>query len=151
MNTDEKTLLVSAIEEGTVIDHITQGKALKIISLLNILKSDKQVTIGLNLFSQKMQRKDLIKIENRFLTEEEVQKIALFAPLATINIIRRFAIEKKMNAYLPLFAIGILVCPNRLCISRMDVLSHFTVEEHKSEISFHCKYCEKTFKREEIE
>jgi aspartate carbamoyltransferase regulatory subunit len=144
----EKTLVVSAIAEGTVIDHIKQGQALRIISMLKIQKNH-QVTIGLNLISQTMQRKDLIKIENHFLSEKEAQEIALFAPDATINIICHYSVEKKIKAHLPQRAEGLLACPNPRCISRLYT-SSFAVEEVRKEVYLHCKYCEKAFKREDL-
>jgi aspartate carbamoyltransferase regulatory subunit len=147
----EKTLSVSAIKDGTVIDHVAAGSALTIVHLLKLIEQQNKVTLGLNLSSRSLGRKDLLKIENRFLTEKEAQNIAIFAPQATINIIRGYQIQKKINAELPPIVEHILICPNPRCISRCEpVDSMFFVEEFKKQVQLRCKFCEKTFARDEI-
>jgi aspartate carbamoyltransferase regulatory subunit len=147
----KKTLSVAAIKEGTVIDHITHGQALTIIRLLNLDKQEFLISLGLNLPSHTMGMKDLIKIENRFLTEKESQDIAIFAPQATINIIRNYKLEKKIKATLPKVVQKILICPNSRCITRAEPMaSAFFVEEFKNKIHLRCKYCERIFERDEI-
>jgi aspartate carbamoyltransferase regulatory subunit len=147
----EKTLSVSAIKDGTVIDHITPGFALTIVHLLQVIESQHQVTVGMNLSSRSMGLKDLIKIENRHLTEKETHEIAIFAPKATINFVKNYKIEKKIKASLPEIVEKILVCPNLRCITNAEPLnSCFFVEAFKNKINLRCKYCEKIFEREEI-
>jgi aspartate carbamoyltransferase regulatory subunit len=147
----KKTLSVAAIKEGTVIDHITAGQALSIIELLKLNEHHLAITIGLNLPSQTMGTKDLIKIENRFLTEKESHDIAVFAPKATISIIRSYKVEKKIEAHLPEIIQGILICPNPKCITHAEpVHSAFFVEEFKAKIHLRCKYCEKFFERDDF-
>ncbi len=145
----EKMLSVAAIEEGTVIDHIPVFQALKIVQLLKLTDGGSPVTIGLNLPSKSMGRKDLIKVEKRFLTEKEASDIAVFAPLATINIIRKYKLEKKVKAELPKVIEGILTCPNPTCITRSEhIRTVFFVEEFKNIIHLQCKYCEKVVERD---
>lgn len=147
----EKTVSVSAIKEGTVIDHIPQGSAIIIIQLLKLHVHKNRVTVGLNLSSRSMGYKDLIKIESRVLTEKEARDIAVFAPCATISIIRDYQVEKKMKADLPKNIEKILVCPNPSCTTRSEPIStHFQVEEFKQKIFLRCCYCEKLFERSEI-
>lgn len=147
----EKTLSVSAIKEGTVIDHIPQGSAIIIIQLLKLHVHKNRVTVGLNLTSRSMGYKDLIKIENRFLTEKEAKDIAVFAPCATISTICNYQVEKKMKAELPKKIENILVCPNHFCTTRSEPISTlFQVEEFKQKIFLRCGYCEKLFERAEI-
>jgi aspartate carbamoyltransferase regulatory subunit len=147
----EKTLPVSAIKEGTVIDHIPQGSALIIIRLLKISDHENRTTVGLNLSSRSMGYKDLIKIQNRFLTEKEAQDIAVFAPHATISIIRDYQVEKKLKASLPKLVENLLICPNPFCICRSEpIASLFHVEEFKQKIFLRCDFCEKLFERSEI-
>lgn len=146
----EKTLSVSAIKDGTVIDHIAPGFAMTIVHLLRVMESKHCVTIGMNL-SSSMGLKDLIKIEGRFLTEKETHEIALFAPKATINFVKNYKIEKKIKASLPEIIEKILVCPNHRCITNSETMSTwFFVEAFKNKINLRCKYCEKIFNREEI-
>ncbi len=147
----EKTLSVSAIKDGTVIDHITQGSALIIVELLKLSNLQNRVTLGLNLSSRSMGYKDMIKVQNRFLTEKESHDIAVFAPQATISIIRNYKVQKKMKARLPEVVENILVCPNFCCISRTEqVSSVFSVEEFKQKIFLRCGFCEKLFERSEV-
>ncbi len=147
----EKTLSVSAIKEGTVIDHIAQGSALIIIRLLKLPLQRNRATVGLNLSSQSMGYKDLIKIENRFLSEKETQDIAVFAPQATISIIRNYQVQKKVKARLPEVVKDILVCPNTSCITRKEPIETlFFVDEFKQKIFLRCGFCEKVFERGEI-
>lgn len=147
----KKTLSVAAIKEGTVIDHITEGQALRIIRLLQLSEHNLPISIGLNLPSKTMGTKDMIKIENRFLTEKESHDIAVFAPKATISIIRNYKVEKKIQAHLPEIIQGILVCPNSHCITHVEpMLSAFFVEEFKAKIHLRCKYCERFFERDDF-
>ncbi len=96
-----KTLSVAAIKDGTVIDHIPAGFALIILQLLKLAITKHRISLGLNLSSSSMGLKDLIKIENRALTEKESRDIAVFAPKATINIIKNYQLANKMSAKLP--------------------------------------------------
>ncbi|MFI5333572.1 MAG: aspartate carbamoyltransferase regulatory subunit [Chlamydiales bacterium] len=145
------TVSVSAIQDGTVIDHITQGSALILIQLLKLNAYKNQVTVGLNLSSHSMGRKDIIKITGRYLTEKEAHDIALFAPLATLSIIRNYEVEKKIKARLPDQVRDILICPNPCCITRSEpVETLFFVEEYKQKVFLRCDFCEKLFERGEI-
>ncbi|MBI2742723.1 MAG: aspartate carbamoyltransferase regulatory subunit [Chlamydiales bacterium] len=147
----EKKVSVSAIRDGTVIDHITQGSALIIIRLLKLPRDQNRVTVGLNLSSRSMGFKDLIKIENCFLTEKEANDIAVFAPEATLSIIRDYKVQQKMKARLPDVLENILVCANPCCITRKEpVNTLFYVEEFKQKIFLRCGFCEKLFERSEI-
>src|SRR3990167_9426318 len=112
-----KTLSVSAIQNGTVIDHIPAGQALKIMHLLRLLKEKYRVTVGFNLSSQRLKLKDLIKIENHALTNKQANEITVFAPEATINIIKNFDVVEKIITRLPENIAGIFSCPNPLCIT----------------------------------
>lgn len=146
-----KTLSVSAIKNGTVIDHIPAGQAIKIIRLLNIIDNKYRATIGLNLTSKSMRLKDLIKIENRFLSTTEANEITVFAPEATINIIENFEVTKKVNTELPKTINNILICPNKNCISHSEpVTSSFYIEEVHKSVKLQCKYCETQFDRDQL-
>jgi aspartate carbamoyltransferase regulatory subunit len=98
-----------------------------------------------------MGTKDIIKIEDRHLSEKEAYDIAIFAPQASINIIRDYKIEKKIKAHLPSIVQRILLCPNKCCITHVEPIDTiFLVEEFKKKIYLCCKYCEKIFKRDDI-
>jgi aspartate carbamoyltransferase regulatory subunit len=146
-----KTLSVAAIKDGTVIDHIPAGFALIILQLLKLLHGRHQISLGLNLNSASMGFKDLIKIENRFLTEKEAHDIAIFASHATINIIKNYQVSQKISAKLPPTVANTLVCPNPGCITNCEPIETlFHVEEHKRQVLLRCHFCEKTFELDEI-
>ncbi len=149
--TKDKKLLVAAIKDGTVIDHIKAGHALKIIRLLNLADHNKLVTVGLNLPSKATRIKDLIKVEGRELTPEETSRIAIFAPQGTINIIKNYEVIKKFHAQMPDIVEYVIVCPNINCITNHEHMdSKFHVSEDKGEITLKCHYCEKSFSEKEI-
>jgi len=146
-----KTRLVSAINNGVVIDHIVAGQALKIMRLLHVVNNQQRVTLGLNLTSKRLKLKDLIKIENRTLSLEEINQVGVFSPSATINCIKNFAVCEKTRCSLPELIRGVLFCPNPNCISRLTGKSHFSLEELHKEISFYCIYCEKQFNHDQFD
>lgn len=150
--TQEKKLLVSAIKNGTVIDHIDAGHALKIIRILNLADHQKVVTVGLNLPSRAMKFKDIIKVEGRELTPEEANRVAILAPTASLNIIRNYEVVKKFNLKLPEKIDHLLVCPNLKCITNHEPMdSSFKIFPVGHEVKVKCVYCEKTFNQSEIQ
>ncbi len=147
-----KTLSVSAIKNGTVIDHIRAGQALRIMRLLQVLDSNKnKVTLGLNLASQTLGLKDLIKIENRMLTNDEANDIVVFAPEATINIIENFEVKQKVTTHLPASIANVFLCPNRACITKTEKANTiFHITEQGKMVKLTCHYCEKEFDRDDV-
>lgn len=146
-----RSFKVFAIEDGTVIDHIRAGQALKIIRILNLPADNKIVTVGLNLESAVMGQKDIIKVENRELTQKEANRVAIFAPNATINIIRNFKVVDKFKIKIPQMIESLIICPNPTCITNNELMeSVFHVLPNGENLSFQCEYCEKIFKQNEI-
>lgn len=145
MVTDNKTLPISAIKQGIVIDHITVGKALTIINILKLSNLTNPIMIGLNLPSASMGAKDLIKIEEYLLSDEEYDKISVLSPNATINIIDDYKITEKMKLELPDNIVGIAPCPNSRCITNHEkVESLFVINKRGSlAIQLRCHYCRK--------
>jgi aspartate carbamoyltransferase regulatory subunit len=142
----EKELKVVPIRNGTVIDHIAAGQALNVLKILEInARTDAVVSVVMNVRSKKMGKKDIVKVEDRELKPEEVDKIALIAPNATINIIRDSEVIAKHKVYLPKSIEGIIRCANPNCISNAErerVISKFiTVSENPP--LFRCFYCER--------
>ncbi len=139
-----KELKVTPIKNGTVIDHIPPGLALKVLHVLKIPEeTSSAVSIAMNVKS-KMGKKDIVKIENKELDKREVNKISLIAPKATINIIRDYEVVKKHRVQLPNEIIGIVKCSNPTCISnsREPVDSRFIVVS-KDPPHIKCYYCER--------
>ena len=131
------------IKDGTVIDHIDQGKGLKVLEALEIDgKEGNVITIALNVPSSKSKKKDIIKVENRFLEDADTNKLAVIAPKSTINIIKNFKLVEKRRVSLPNEIEQIFRCSNPDCITNsneyiesiMDVMD-------KSGLVLKCRYC----------
>ncbi len=146
-----KTLSVSAIHHGTVIDHISAGQAIRIVHMLDLLNKKHKVTIGLNLPSERMGLKDIIKIENHVLSNEDANDIMIFAPDATINIIRDFDVINKIITKLPDTIAGHFICPNSACVTHVEpVKTFFYIESKGKQVYLKCKHCEKSFDRNRV-
>ena len=147
-------LKIKAIENGTVIDHITANKALHILKILGLPDEEViNVTVARNVFSRETGQKDIVKIENREIDHEELNQIALIAPKATINIIRNYEVVKKDKIILPNEITSIIKCTNNKCITNYEnepITSKFKVIESQPPV-LRCHYCEKLLKNEDIE
>ena len=139
-----KELKIPLIKDGTVIDHITAGNAVKVLHILGIPKTFSSiVSVAMNVRSQ-LGKKDIVKVENRELDPYEVDKIALIAPKATINIIRDYEVAEKHKVKLPEEIVGIVRCSNPTCVSNSNepVKSRFMVIS-KDPPRIKCYYCER--------
>ena len=117
----DRELRVSKIESGTVVDHITGGQALNVLALLGIDgSSGEAVSAAMNVPSDRLGRKDVVKVENRELSEAELDVLSLIAPEATINIIRSYDVVEKKRVERPERVVGVLACENRECITNTD-------------------------------
>ena len=142
---------VSAIEEGTVIDQITSRSTFKVANILNIQDIDQVVLIGYNLSSKKLGRKGIIKIGGKLLTQEEVNKISLIAPDATVNIIKGSEVVEKFKVAIPDSIEEFLKCFNPNCVSNhQNIQSRFHVI-NKNPIRIRCHYCERHMGEDDIE
>ncbi|WP_407453883.1 aspartate carbamoyltransferase regulatory subunit [Methanobrevibacter sp.] len=147
-------LKIKAIENGTVIDHITANKSLHILKVLGLPDSEtKNVTIAMNVSSNEIERKDILKIENRELDHKELNQVALIAPKATINIIRNFEPVKKDKIILPDKISSIIKCTNPKCITnnKNEPITPVFNVINKYPPVVRCHYCEKLIKTEDIE
>ncbi|MGR5120505.1 aspartate carbamoyltransferase regulatory subunit [Vibrio astriarenae] len=145
----ETQLQVEAIKNGTVIDHIPAQVGIKVLRLFDMDKSNQRVTIGLNLPSSALGAKDLLKIENVYINEEQANKLALYAPHATVNQIENYEVSRKLPLVLPKQVTNVFECPNTNCITHNEPIeSSFNVIEKNDDIRLKCKYCEKVFSRE---
>jgi len=147
----DKKMEVSAIENGTVIDHIPAKALFKVISILNLEKVDKRITFGTNFDSRKLGRKAIVKLSDTFFIDEEINKIALVAPQAKLNIIRDYSVVEKKVVEVPEEIIGIVKCMNPKCITNNEkITTRFRVVS-KREVKLKCHYCEKITDQEHIE
>lgn len=144
MENINRELKVSALENGTVLDHIPAENVYKALDILNLKGICNQITIGINLNSKLYGKKGIIKIADRFFEDDELNRLALIAPQATVNIIRNFQVVKKKKLVMPQEIEGIAKCMNPKCITNhQPVRTRFTVIEENNEISLLCHYCEK--------
>lgn len=142
----ERELRVSKIKDGTVIDHISGGYALDVVKILGITGREsgrtRVMTIAINVPSKRFKVKDIVKIEGRALNAQEVNKIALVAPHASINIIRDYDVVEKLEVKLPKVIEAIVKCVNPVCISNSNepAAAKFYVESEEP-LLLKCHYC----------
>jgi aspartate carbamoyltransferase regulatory subunit len=151
-NTEQrKELKVSAIENGTVIDHIPAKNVFQVIKMLSLDKSDDQILFGTNLDSKKFGKKGIIKVSNKFFASDEINKIAMVAPHATLIVIRDFKVVEKKRVEIPDIVIKIVKCFNPNCITNNeDIPTRFDVIKNEDVLKLRCHYCEKTTSRENM-
>lgn len=149
---DTRQLLVRRIKDGTVIDHIESGKALLVLRTLDITgKEGSVITVALNVPSSKHDKKDIIKVENKFLETNETNKLALIAPHATINIIKEYRLVEKRKIQLPDSIIGVFKCPNLKCVTNSDEYIKPVINIiDKEKIILRCRYCFRTLTINEL-
>lgn len=143
-------LKVSAIKEGTVIDHIPATNLFKVISILGLDKIENQITFGTNLESEKLGAKAIIKVSDKFFADYEINKIALIAPHAKLNIIRDYEVVEKRVVETPEVIKGIVKCFNPKCITNNEKISTCFQVISKEPLALKCKYCEKITSQEQI-
>ncbi len=146
----KRKLKVSAIKNGTVIDHIPASNLFKVISILNLDKITNQITFGTNLESHKLNHKAIIKVSDKFFEDDEINKIALVAPSAKLNIIKDYEVVEKKVVDIPDEVVGIVKCFNPKCITNNEpIKTKFTVVS-KEKIALKCHYCEKITSEEHL-
>jgi aspartate carbamoyltransferase regulatory subunit len=136
-------LKVSAIKEGTVIDHIPAKNLFKVISILGLDSIENQITFGTNLESEKLGAKAIVKVSDKFFEDDEINKIALIAPHAKLNIIRDYEVVEKKVVEIPESISGIVKCFNPKCITNHEQVTTCFKVVSTDPISLKCRYCEK--------
>ena len=147
MTTDTE-LRVSKIENGTVIDHVRAGEALRVLKILGIDGSEgESISVGMNVPSDRLGHKDVVKVEGMELSQDEVDVLSLIAPDASINIIREYDVVEKSRVERPDAVTGVLTCPNTNCITNAGepIETHFEIMDE----GVQCRYCG-TIIREDI-
>jgi aspartate carbamoyltransferase regulatory subunit len=138
-----KALQVSAIKDGTVIDHIPAERLFDVINILGLFNIQEMITFGTNLDSKQLGRKGIIKVANRFFKDAEIDKIALVAPHAKLNIIKNYEVIEKRVVEIPDEIVSIVKCFNPKCITNNEnIKTHFLVIS-QNPIELKCLYCEK--------
>jgi len=148
----ETELRVNKIKDGTVIDHIRGGYALDVVKILGITgKENRVMTIAVNVPSKRIRVKDIVKIEGKALSTQEVNRIALVAPHASINFIHEYTVVDKREVKLPQLIEGIVKCGNPCCISNAEepVTPKFYVKQQEPLI-LKCHYCGVTVEQADV-
>lgn len=149
---EKEKLRVRKIEGGTVIDHIPSGRSLTVLEILGITQeTDDTVSVLMNVPSGKYGEKDIVKIEGRKLGKEEISKIALAAPDATINVIEDYKVVDKKVVELPDIVKEVVDCSNPACITNTSepATTEFRVV-NKSPLRLRCAYCERITEEDEL-
>ena len=140
-------LQITAITNGSVIDHIDSEKTLKIMDILGLSKAKEKVTVAFNLESGTLGKKGIIKVEGRNISREEIEKISLLAPEATINYIENCKVVNKEKVSVPEEVIGLIKCSNSKCITNFEKI---TTKFLREEDNYRCNYCERTTDKKRI-
>ena len=151
-NTNEKELKVSALENGTVIDHIPSNRLFTALKILNFESSKNPVYFGTNMSSKKYGSKGIIKISDRYFDREEINKIALVAPTATLIEIKNYKVVSKYTVETPSEVQSFIKCFNPKCITNHQAVpTRFKVFiDDEGIIKLRCHYCEKTTTQENM-
>ena len=146
----KEELQVVALKNGTVIDHIPTDKLFTVVNLLGLQNTDSNITIGNNLNSQKLGKKGLIKVADRFFSDEEISRLSIVAPNVKLNIIRDYEVVEKKQVIMPDVVKGIVKCGNPKCITNnepMTTIFHVLCKENGV---LKCHYCEKEQNKESV-
>ncbi len=144
-------LMVAAIENGTVIDHIPSSKLFDIVRLLRLEEIDSStVMIGYNLKSRKMGHKSIIKIADRYFTDTELSQLAVVAPNVSLCIIRDYEVAEKKDICLSSELRGIVKCANPKCISNNEPMETYFHVTDAAAGAIRCHYCEKEQKLDRV-
>jgi aspartate carbamoyltransferase regulatory subunit len=148
---DKKELKVSAIKNGTVIDHIPSQNLFSVINILGLNHIEQQVTFGFNLESKKLGKKAIIKVAEIFFKDADLNKISLVAPDAKLNIIRDYSVVEKKVVSVPNEISGIAKCMNPKCITNHEQMTTSFDVVHKKPVALKCRYCDKITDQEHLE
>ena len=143
-------LLVAALENGTVIDHIPSDKVFDVVNLLNLTGITSPITIGANLSSHKMGSKGPIKIADRFFSEDECSKLSVIAPNIVLNSIKNYEVVEKKAISMPDEVRGIVKCCNPKCITNNEPMQTVFHIVDKKNGTLRCRYCGKDVAKDKI-
>lgn len=134
---------VAAIKNGTVIDHIPAEKTYQVVNLLQLQTLDTPVTIGYNYPSKKIGRKGIIKVSDKFFTDEEISRLSVVAPNVVLNVIKDYEVVAKKMVETPDELRGIVRCNNPKCITNNEPMSTVFNVVDKLHGILKCHYCDK--------
>jgi len=147
----KRELKISAIEDVTVIDHIPTDAAFKVVEILDLANHKGIVSIATNLQSKRIGKKCIVKVAGKSLTQEEVNKIAIVAPDATVNIIKNYDVKEKIKVKTPEVIDNVVKCSNPVCITNNEQIPTKFYVSKKDPLKIKCHYCERSMGKEDIE
>ncbi|MCI6702406.1 MAG: aspartate carbamoyltransferase regulatory subunit [Prevotellaceae bacterium] len=148
---NKKEILVTAIKNGTVIDHIPASKTFQVVSLLELEKLTNPVTIGYNYPSQKVGKKGIIKVTDKFFSDDEISRLSVVAPKVVLNVIKDYEVVEKKTVETPDELCGIVKCNNPNCVTNHEPMNTvFTIVDKETGI-LKCRYCDVEQKMDEVE
>ena len=147
---EKKELQVAALENGTVIDHIPSDKVFTVVALLGLENTDSNITIGNNFESKKLGKKGIIKVADRYFTDEEESRLSVVAPNVKLNIIRHYEVVEKKQVLMPDELKGIVKCNNPKCITNNEPMQTWFHVIDKEQGILKCHYCEKEQQKDNI-
>lgn len=150
MNAYKEALQVAALKDGTVIDHIPADKLFTVVNLLQLQKTEQNITIGNNFESQRLGKKGFIKVADRFFTDEEISRLSVVAPNVRLNIIRNYEVVEKKQVIMPDELCGIVKCANPKCITNNEPMKTIFHVTDKDNGILRCHYCEKEQNKEAL-
>ena len=147
----KKEMLVAAIENGTVIDHIPANRTFQVVSLLGLQDIKTPVTIGYNYPSEKVKMKGIIKVSDKFFTDDEISRLSVVAPKVVLNIIKDYEVVEKKTVETPDELHGIIRCNNPVCITNNEPMQTVFHIVDKDKGICKCHYCDKEQEMEKVE
>ncbi|KRQ86238.1 Aspartate carbamoyltransferase regulatory chain [Caloramator mitchellensis] len=142
-------LTVNSIKNGVVIDHIKAGLGIKIFKMLELDKIESAVCLLMNVSSEKLGKKDIIKIEN--VVDLDFRILGILDPNITINVIKDEVLVEKKKFELPERVENVLSCKNPRCVTSIEkYIDHvfYLVDKEKGE--YRCMYCDEIYALSEV-
>ena len=144
MSSEHSMRRVTAIRNGTVIDHVPSGQALRVLEVVGVGgNTSVPVSLVMNVPSKKMGSKDIIKVEDRELTQAELDRLALVAPDAHVAIIRAYSVAEKLTINLGDEVVNVVRCTFSNCITTnlREPLPHRLRVVERDPLQLRCHYC----------
>ncbi len=148
---NKKERLVAAIKNGTVIDHIPSDKTFQVVNLLGLSHMTTPVTIGFNYLSNKVGQKGIIKVSDKYFTDDEISRLSVVAPNVVLSIIRDYEVVEKKTVVTPDELHGIVKCNNPVCITNNEPMTTIFSVVDKARGVLRCHYCDKEQDIEKVE
>lgn len=143
-------MMVAAIENGTVLDHIPSERLFDVVSMLHLEKMGNAITIGFNFKSAVMGTKSIIKIADKYFTDEELNQLSAVAPNITLCVIKDYEIIEKRMVVMPEELVGIVQCPNPKCITNNEPMkTRFRSVAQGNDI-LRCSYCNRDVELKDV-